>query len=733
MSRQHRFFTASTVALYLCGCNAQDHSLGALSESGGEAGTGTGAEDSDADEPGADEPVPGEGEMLPADVRSVCDGPSQVQAPRLFSAAYQMSCAGCHGVVAEGFAPKAIPALPGEAASLEAFEQVVRQGRHADAMGMPPFDEQAYDHETLAADWALMHELPLEQRAAQVQEQPSIDLAVSMDAATIDATFEEGLEIWRTDSGEGACATCHGPEAVDLARIGFSDADILRRAMGQQIPGEDAQKIVGMVHAVRAKYGMRYFCDPRAPFLQPGDRVLAGDTPEQKELALFEELGRDDIGMAGPLVHTHEEAKQIVDNIGEQGVFGISIGYEMNRWTEDAYFGNEHRSVSEWIPELSRKPQPGLEEHFYALHDDYIDDPSPSHLWAIYDALPDETAIEDPISDYFESWNLNKLRGVLMGQHMLRTNRLELPELFPDPADFESYKARHYDLDEAGSHHKRLMESRGANAIWTVGIRAIKGAAGSGGMLEEPLPSPHAETTRLDEGTGAFFDDVGLSWPWMYLSVGLSTPSMQFIEGGRASTEYYITTFLGSGRDKPRQSLRLHLWMTERLFMHIGTIEHRDTEFPAMAGANAFHSVEPPTNGIWTDSLPRADIWTRIDLGNYMSVDGSQRLPADPTEIDDAQLALDYVENQFWRIALLRMIEQLETTGDCPMASGAERQPQPEKLEAVRAFLLQTSPVEDAQWVDETVDRALELVLGTCELAPYTPPCDAGHQGDGCA
>lgn len=67
----------------------------------------------------------------------------------------------------------------------------------------------------------------------------------------LEARIAEGLEVWRKPGiilEDAACNDCHAPDALDLAFFDFGDDNIMRRAE-PHVGNEDAQKIVGLIHA----------------------------------------------------------------------------------------------------------------------------------------------------------------------------------------------------------------------------------------------------------------------------------------------------------------------------------------------------------------------------------------------------------------------------------------------------------------------------------------------------
>ncbi len=63
------------------------------------------------------------------------------------------------------------------------------------------------------------------------------------------------MQLWRNGDlsrhPKGSCAGCHGVDFFDLARIGSTDEDIVRRAIGDGVTSEQAEALRRAVRAMR--------------------------------------------------------------------------------------------------------------------------------------------------------------------------------------------------------------------------------------------------------------------------------------------------------------------------------------------------------------------------------------------------------------------------------------------------------------------------------------------------
>lgn len=556
-----------------------------------------------------------DGELPEPRVGEVCGDPAEAirEAPSLLSVQFENSCGGCHGDFGQGLGgtpgTKPIPPLA-STLGFEAFREIVRQGREGPLGKMPAFSEEAISDEQLQADWELLVAIAPADRAEAATLRPVAPPPhmKSDDPDEVRAVIERGLEAWRAPGKLGACAGCHGPEGIDLARLGYEDSDILRRAMGQEMTNAEAQSIVEMVHALRTKYGITEPCDERMPVFQPGGRVLPGDTVAERDLAVMDELRRHEIPIDGRVLDV-DHAREFVRGFLAAGYLNIRVPFEFNRWTEDRFFGDERRSMAEWIPEYAREPLPGAQDEWFALHDTYIADPSDENLWAIYDAVPTLTEAATDLTDGSapdsDSASLAQRRyqSVLIAQHMMRTGELKFPRRYTD--EEREYLWGGLQLAQADDERQETLLSR--DSIWDAGEIAMTFNRGAIEMQSMDFAPFILEKMSIESDEDAKFlrSDFGIAAiPWMWLGLA-SDPALQVTNGGRASTEYFRTRFTrtldlnssGSGWPK-RENEYLVAHTLQNLMVTIGEVEGLDEGIPlnnfggeGRRGAWASHSI----------------------------------------------------------------------------------------------------------------------------------------------
>ena len=248
--------------------------------------------------------------------------------------------------------------------------------------------------------------------------------------AQMSTAFTEGLAAWRRIGNHGGCISCHSPDAFDLALIGYSDADITRRALGHVTAGEAAQ-IVQLIKAMRQRYKIERPLHPQTfrP-LQPGYEVLPGTSAENQDLAFANYLN-DDIGLiwAKDRIESRAQALAAQQQLLALDLRKLRIGIPFDRWSEDGFHGAGNLSLSEWVPMMGMQPAPGRAAEWHALHDAYIADPSDANFWAYYTRMDELLVPVEPAGfDKGQTWSLLKYKSIQVASHMLRHQSLCYPD-----------------------------------------------------------------------------------------------------------------------------------------------------------------------------------------------------------------------------------------------------------------------------------------------------------------
>ncbi|MEM9457612.1 MAG: cytochrome c [Myxococcota bacterium] len=291
---------------------------------------------------------------------------------------FSLSCGSCHGPTGSGFGN--YPEIPGEL-TLDEFKDVVRQGRGL----MPAFTEEFITEAQLEEDYAALSVL------AEGADDDLLPAAGewSWSEAQVQQAYERGLEAWRKPDHDGiACTNCHSPDAVDLAVIGFTDDDILRRS-GLHLPAEDAAALVDFVHAQRRRFGIGRPCSKDWRPLQPGGEVLPGDTPHEQDASFAQELVERDYILATGRVETLADAEAVLSEMNSIDLRRLPIGIPFPRWTEDGFNGPEHSTINDYMMGVGRVPNDP--DAWYALESAYIEDPSSANFYELLHEVTDQS------------------------------------------------------------------------------------------------------------------------------------------------------------------------------------------------------------------------------------------------------------------------------------------------------------------------------------------------------
>lgn len=280
---------------------------------------------------------------------------------------------------------------------------------------------------------------------------PPYDPEKPMTQEQLAEALQRGFETWRFAGMGGACVGCHAPDGYDLAKVGYSDADIVRRAL-DHVDQEKADTLVAYVHALRQKHGMTELLHP-AKFRpeQPGFEAFAETTPglevtdpqaqDERDEAFMHAL-TDDLGLlwATGKVDSLEKAKKARDELLAIDLRTLKLGIPFDHLSEDGFYGEPHRSIFEWYPAMPTAPLPGNEKAWNDLADAYLADPSDRNLWAYYDAIDTLTGCAYDLSNngdpaFYEpacEWMRLKFKSLQVFQHMLRRSTIAYPDVLAD-------------------------------------------------------------------------------------------------------------------------------------------------------------------------------------------------------------------------------------------------------------------------------------------------------------
>lgn len=247
--------------------------------------------------------------------------------------------------------------------------------------------------------------------------------------AQLPSVLSAGLAAWRRQGNHGSCAGCHAPDAFDLARIAYTDADITRRAL-DHVTSAEAAEIVQFIKAQRQTHRMTRLLHPlNFRPLQPGHTPLPGNNHEARDLAFGQQLANDTkLIWATQRIESRAQAIAAQAQLLALDLRQLRTGIVFDRWSEDHARGAAHRSASEWIPMMAVKPKAGHVQQWHGIQDAYVANPTDAAFWTLYDNIDLMLEpVEQPGFARGQEWSLLKYKSVQLMQHMMRHQSLAMP------------------------------------------------------------------------------------------------------------------------------------------------------------------------------------------------------------------------------------------------------------------------------------------------------------------
>lgn len=266
------------------------------------------------------------------------------------------------------------------------------------------------------------------------------------------------MQLWRNDLAskhpKGSCASCHGADFFDLARIGSTDNDIKRRATTDGATEAEANALVAAVNAMRNQYKMpatnaRTF----RPF-QPSGQQLLPDLKNdptnvaniKRDIAFAENVAKLTPSLTGTTrIATIQQARQAREemldiargtNLAKKNPQSVQlrdlpIGIAYPLWSADKFHGVAEGTLNDWVADVGMIPKAGRKVEWEALQNAYLANPSNANFWAMFGAVDELLQVATPLSACTASKNplaceninigmRHKFGSVLIGQHTLR-------------------------------------------------------------------------------------------------------------------------------------------------------------------------------------------------------------------------------------------------------------------------------------------------------------------------
>ncbi len=407
---------------------------------------------------------------------------------------------------------------------------------------------------------------------------------VVQDSFTPAEAHRIALQLWRDDDltrhPKGSCAGCHGADFFDLARIGSTDTDLKRRAVIDGASATEANALVQAISQLRTQYNMpstkaREF----RPFQPSGSQILPdlSDVPHiasaKRDVAFAKSLEPLLPTLYGTPISTLEQAKkardELLDLVKGSNLAGanpnalnlrnLQTGILYPLWSADLHHGTNEGTFNDWIADIAHDPKPERKLEWYALQDEYLENPNNQTFWKMYVAAKSMTRVPllgtctaDGINPHLacgamDDFNRHKFLSALLGQHMMRLQTLgRLKEFFSDGIAFKYLET---DPNFAFSQARGDVEFLPANP-WEIGDmgRTMLESTGAVGSFRENLRKlgyPEFALNSIDAARAAGTEEQALRLTWFWIGFTFD-PSFARISGSNATkvAEYMVASLI---------------------------------------------------------------------------------------------------------------------------------------------------------------------------------------------
>ena len=404
------------------------------------------------------------------------------------------------------------------------------------------------------------------------------------------------MTLWRNDIAakhpKGSCASCHGADFFDLARIGTPDTDIIRRAVIDGATPEEAEALRRAVLAMREQMRLPR-TNPRQfrPF-QPGGSVLRPELASehwipanvQRDVAFAEQLRPlmptwygARIGTLAQAQRAREEMLDVARGTNTAGantrrvqLRDLRVGFDYPLWSADKAHGAHEGTYNDWLSDLGFIPKPDQKVAWEALQNAYLANPNNHTFWAMYEAAGRMLQLATPLGACTApspSWaggaaNIRhetcaraeagfkqKFKSALIGQHMLRMQAMgRLREFVNGPLAFAylDTDARYRPLATTNWGGRSMLPS----PLWEVGDllgRVVLGGPDlkTLGPVSASLGLPKFVVDSIDANRSSHHEEQELRLAWMWLGFTFD-PSFARMNAGNATRvgEYMVATLL---------------------------------------------------------------------------------------------------------------------------------------------------------------------------------------------
>lgn len=406
------------------------------------------------------------------------------------------------------------------------------------------------------------------------------------------------LTLWRNDNlsihPKGSCAGCHGADFFDLARIGTTDTDILRRATLDGASTLQAQALAQAVKAVRGEMNLPTQNARSFRPLQPGGNVLLPELTDSAEPAYLVAVKRDvefaqqiktlkilptlTEGRIDSLEKAQKAQKELLDLAQGTNTAGsnaqlltmrsLPSGILYPKWSADLHHGAKEGTFNDWTADIAHDPKDAASRvAWQALQTSYLANPSNLNFWKMFNQARNKTFVPlfkctitdinattgavTPSStcDKSDDFNKNKFLSALMGQHMMRLQVAGKLDTFAKGAIAFSY------LDNPNEEAFSEMKTREnfpmlPAALWEVGdtgrtMLISDYLVGSFKKNLADLGFPLFAQNSIDANRTAVEEEEAIRLAWFWIGATFD-PSMSRINKSNATRvgEYMVGTLI---------------------------------------------------------------------------------------------------------------------------------------------------------------------------------------------
>jgi mono/diheme cytochrome c family protein len=639
------------------------------------------------------------------------------QTPGAAPPIFVTECASCHGMTADG--RTGYPSLRRATMTVAEMTQIVRAGKMSTMtettsqgktipLRMPAFSTTRVTDADIAAIFAWRGAaIP----AGQTAPVPAV-YCLSRPEATwtqdqITTAYTNGLKAWRSPGtvDNNACVGCHAADPMDLAFIGYSDAQMYRRAFSHVQDQSVIDAVVDMVHALRAKYNIVQPPDPLKyrPF-QPGGAVLPGNSAQERDQAFGQELSDMKLRLMGAPINSVADAKMAWDELAALDLRALRVGIPMNKYTEDKFNNDgvnvpcpdkhacdDHGTIADWITDTAVVPG-SLSAAQQAAEDAYLANPTLDTLKAALLTRPrDET-----------SWFKHKYGSVMIANYLFRLQAQGDPNLSKFTSTYNATNSA-FPVDMKTGMLYNTIWMVGANQrdfIHNVGMTLPTGG-GKFSVPVETLPG----LTRNDANEQL----QRIIVPWFWLGFTLDPSTMMVEPDYVAEGDEYFTqeTFLDNGSSPIHGAFIVSKRSVEVMkYDKAGGLPRSPNVFPFFHPDLGRFPVTPLVmrSGYFPIVTNFAEQKNFNTINNY-------QIMYTPTDATHKTLYQTYAANQ-WRMFMWTLIGELQATPSIwnPAILGG-------KINKAEIFLTQTDVAATNGAMDKAMlAQARMLVAGATKM-----------------